>query len=324
MRTKTLCAAILLSVAFSARAAAQMMLVIPAPSTAPVDASFLSAEELIGRAEALLSTSVPPQPLPEPKKPAKSGMPAQPAQYGETRTPLSGIVLMPTAYRGRGKNSIGLGLDINAAYFIGRLYGKNSYEWTLDKKNYLDRIGVWLLTGDAKMLIQTEGRLRPALAVGALGILQFRDSPQPTLTQPGASVAIDSKNTATYTNAYVVLTKRLHPNIILNAGYTDGDMPKIVYQLSEFLSKEALNLNGISNFTVPTGMLFGGLMWAPKSGSPIGIEVLLPQGAPQSPRLFNLHLGTLLKMNFEISYLAFKGGWDMLGMFQFRYNYFPR
>ena len=231
---------------------------------------------------------------------------------------------MPTAYRGRGKNSIGLGLDINAAYFIGRLYGKNSYEWTLDKKNYLDRIGVWLLTGDAKMLIQTEGRLRPALAVGALGILQFRDSPQPTLTQPGASVAIDSKNTATYTNAYVVLTKRLHPNIILNAGYTDGDMPKIVYQLSEFLSKEALDLNGISNFTIPTGMLFGGLMWLPKSGSPIGIEVMLPQGAPQNPRLFNLHLGTLLKMNFEISYLAFKGGWDMLGMFQFRYNYFPR
>ncbi len=326
MRIKTLCAALLLSAAFSARAHAQMMQVIPAPSTAPVDASFLPTREQSSRAEELLalSTAVPSQPLPEAQKAAKQGMPSQPEQYGEKKSPLSGIVLMPTAYRGRGKNSIGLGLDINAAYYIGRLYGKNKYEWTLDKTNYLDRVGVWLLTGDAKMLIQTEGRLRPALAAGALGMLQFRDSPQPTLTQPGASVKVDSKNTATYTNAYVVLTKRIHRKIMLNTGYLDGDMPKMVYQLSEFLSKEALDLNGISNFTIPTGMLFGGLMWLPKSGSPIGIEVMLPQGAPQNPRLFNLHLGTLLKMNFEISYLAFKGGWDMLGMFQFRYNYFPR
>jgi hypothetical protein len=43
-----------------------------------------------------------------------------------------------------------------------------------------------------------------------------------------------------------------------------------------------------------------------------------------SPKLINLHLGTLLKLNFELSYLTFKGGWDMLGMFQFRYNYFPK
>ncbi|HOW90056.1 MAG TPA: hypothetical protein PL037_07220 [Elusimicrobiales bacterium] len=324
MRTITLCAALFLFSAAGDRAHAQMMQVIPAPSTATADASSLSAEELISRAEAILSISSAAPAQLQPAKPAKTGKPSQPAQYGEIRTPLSGIVMMPTAYRGRGKNSIGLGLDINAAYFIGRLYGKNRYEWTVDKKNYLDRIGVWLLMADAKMQIQTEGRLRPALAAGALGTLQFRDSPQPTLAQPGASVKVDSKNTATYTNAYLVLTKRLHRRVIVNGGYSDGDMPKMVYQLSEFLSKEALNLNGISNFTVPTGMLFGGLMWIPGSGSPIGIEVMLPQGAPQNPRLFNLHLGTLLKLNFEISYLAFKGGWDMLGMFQFRYNYFPR
>jgi len=307
MRITTLCAALLLTAALNGPVAAQMMQVIPAPSTAAIDTLSLSTAAI----------------YPSPKT-TKPGQPSKPAQYEETKIPLSGIVLMPTAYRGRGKNTIGLGLDFNAAYFIGRLYGKNKYEWTLDKKNYLDRVGLWTLMADAKTQIQTEGRLRPAVASGAQGLLQFRDSPQPTLTQPGASVKVDSKNTATYTNAYVVLTKRLHRKIVLNTGYSDGDMPKMVYQLSEFLSKEALNLNGISNFTVPTGMLFGGIMWLPTPSSPIGIEVMLPQGAPQNPRLINLHLGTLLKLNFEISYLAFKGGWDLLGMFQFRYNYFPR
>jgi len=308
---KQLSAALLLAAVFCGPAAAQMMQVIPAPSTAAVEGVPLSTASVF-----------------QTQKAVKPGLPSKPMQYEETRAPLSGIVLMPTAYRGRGKNSIGLGLDFNAAYYIGRLYGKNRYEWTVDKTNYLDRVGVWLLMADAKMLIQTEGKLRPAMAAGAIGILQFRDSPQPTLTQPGVSVKIDSKNTATYANAYLVLTKRPHPKIILNAGYSDGDMPKIIYSLSEFLSKRAINRSNnrgeTAELQIPTGMLFGGVMWLPKKDSPIGLEVMIQQGAPQSPRLYNLHLGTLLKLNFEISYLAFKGGWDLMGMFQFRYNYLPK
>jgi hypothetical protein len=307
---KTVSAVLLLSSLLAGRAGAQMMQVIPASSTSAVDALSLS-------------TSIPYM-APQPQKAPLPGQPSKPVQYGDTRYPLSGIVLMPTAYRGRGKNTIGLGLDINAAYFIGRLYGKNRYEWTVDKTNYLDRVGLWMLMADAKMLIQTEGKLRLAVAAGAQGVMLFRDSPQPTLTQPGASVKVDSKNTVTYTNAYLVLTKRPHPKVILSGGYSDGDLPKLLYRLSEFLSNEALELNGIKAFTVPSGMLFGGFVWLPRPDSPIGLEVMLPQGAPQNPRLFNLHLGSLLKLNFEISYLAYKGGWDALGMFHFRYGYFPR
>ena len=254
--------------------------------------------------------------MPPPKPPFTPS-----AQYEETKVPLSGIVLMPTAYRGRGKNSIGLGLDFNAAYYIGRLYGKNKYNWALDKTNYLDRIGFWMLTADAKMLIQTEGRWRPAVASGVQGIFKFRDAPQSAVT---FTVKATGDTTDTSANAYIVLTKRIHPKLILNAGYSDGDMPKVLYQLSEFLSKQALTLNGITDSTIPTGMIFGGLLWLPQPNSPIGVEVLMPQGAPQNPKLFNFHLGTLLKMNFEVSYLTFKGGWDLLGMFQFRYGYFPK
>lgn len=269
-----------------------------------------------------------PAALPGVYSPASKPGPSQPARYEEGRVPLSGIVLMPTAYRGRGRNAIGLGLDFNAAYYIGRLYGKNSYDWTVEKKNYLDRVGLWLLSADSKMQVQTEGRWRPAMAAGVQGILKFRDAAQPTLNQPSVSTKIDSKNTDSYANAYVALTKRLHPKFLLNAGYSDGDMPKVIYGLSEFLSKEAINLSNNRNTSdalrIPTGMLFAGLVWLPRPSSPIGLEVMIPQGAPQSPKLFNLHLGTLLKLNFELSYLTFKGGWDLMGMFQFRYNYLPK
>ncbi|MDP2866678.1 MAG: hypothetical protein Q8O90_10590, partial [Elusimicrobiota bacterium] len=142
------------------------------------------------------------------------------------------------------------------------------------------------------------------------------------------TVKATGKKTDTYANAYLVLTKRPHPKVILNAGYSDGDMPKVIYSLSEFLSKGAINRSNnrseSAELQIPTGMLFGGLMWLPKKDSPVGLEVMIPQGAPQSPRLYNLHLGTLLKLNFEISYLTFKGGWDLMGMFQFRYNYLPK
>ena len=292
---------------FAPPLAAQMIQVIPAIST--------SAPEGL-----LFSSAI---------APAKAG-PSKPAAYDTGSVPLSGIVLMPTAYRGRGRNAIGLGLDFNAAYYIGRLYGRNSYDWTMEKKNYLDRVGIWLLSADSKMQVQTEGTWRPAMSAGVQGIFKFRDAPQPPIAGTfNLTVKASGKKTESYANAYVALTKRLHPKFLLNAGYSDGDMPKIIYGLSEFLSKEAINKSrGSADITadvqIPTGMLFGGFMWLPRKDSPIGLEVMLPQGAPQSPKLFNLHLGTLLKLNFEMSYLTFKGGWDLMGMFQFRYNYLPK
>ncbi|MCX5785812.1 MAG: hypothetical protein NTX59_08980 [Elusimicrobia bacterium] len=295
----------------------------PAKETSP-QISVSSAAVITSSTEA--AASQPYQPPSQPyQPPSQPSQPSQPAKYKDASIPLSGIVLMPTAYRGRDKNTIGLGLDINASYFIGRLYGKNSFSWTRTKTNYLDRVGLWLLTADAKMLIQTEGRWRPAVASGVQGIFKFRDAPQPALNQTVTlTVKATGKTTDTYANAYLVMTKRLHPKFLISAGYSDGDMPKVLYQMSEFLSKDALTLNGRAKQNVPPGMLFGGFMWLPKTDSTIGAEFIIPQGAPQSPKLINFHLGTLLKLNFEVSYLSFKGGWDLLGMFQFRYNYFPR
>lgn len=239
-----------------------------------------------------------------------------------TKTALSGIVLMPTAYRGTGINETGPGLDINAAYVIGRLYGKNTYDWTLEKKDYLDRIGIWLLSADGKLQVQTEGKFRPAVAAGVQGIFSFRDSSNPTL-KTNQDLKVDAESNNSYANAYVAVSKRIGNRFILNAGYSDGDMPKMINSFSEYLSKQAMEQNGLTGVRGSGGMLFGGMMWLPKPDSPISVEFMIPQGAPMSPKLVNLHLGTLLKLNFEISYLKFRGGWDLLGVFQFRYNYWP-
>ena len=122
----------------------------------------------------------------------------------------------------------------------------------------------------------------------------------------------------------LALTKRLHPKFMVNAGYADGDLSKSIYMLSEFLSERALSLNGYTGREVPTGAMFAGVIWLPRPDNPLAAEIVIPQGAPMSPRLINLQLGTMLKLNFQLSYLKFDGGWDLLGMIQFRYSHFPK
>lgn len=327
MRTAFLLLSLSLSLSLCAPAWAQQNVVLPAEDKPIAVPKPAHPAQLPGMQDKTAKPAAPAQ-LPGMRYKSAGPGPSQPLHFKEGNTPLSGIVLMPTAYRGRGRNMVGLGLDFNAAYYIGRLYGKNSYSWTTEKKNYLDRVGLWLLSADSKMQVQTEGKWRPAMAAGVQGILKFRDAAQPSLNQPSVTTKIDSKNTDTYANAYVALSKRLRHNLIANAGYSDGDMPKVIYDLSEFLSREAINLSNNRTTTdavnIPTGMLFAGVIWMPKKDSPIGLEVMMPQGAPQSPVLYNLHLGTMLHLNFELSYLTFDGGWDLMGMFQFRYNYLPK
>jgi hypothetical protein len=254
-----------------------------------------------------------------------AGTTAQPRPEGPAN--LSGMVLMPTAYRGTNRdNSVGMGLDINAAYYIGRIYGKNNYPWTLEKTNYIDRIGQRLLTADGKMEIQSEGEYRPAVAVGAMGMFGFRDSPQPSIGQAsGTTVTANVSTSQQMGAAYLVATKRFYKHFIGTLGYTEGDTSEIFGMLSEFLAPNALTLDGDAGRTAETdGMLFGGLLIQPKSTSVYGIEVIKPQGMVLNPTLINLNLGSLLHLNFQVSLLTFHGGYDILGMIQFRYSQYPK
>jgi hypothetical protein len=240
---------------------------------------------------------------------------------------VSGVVLTPTAWRGAGRYTTpGMGVDINAAYYIGRLYGKNSFSNAPRKTNYIDRLGVWLLTADGKMQIQSETKLRPALAVGAQATALLRDSPQPQIqTETAVTVKASDKNAKVLTDAYVVGSKKLGP-ARMSAGIMQGTIGDLPGSLSEFLTPEALRFyasrpgQSVSARTVP----FASLLFLPAQRWPLGIEWMKFNGAPLNPWLINLKIGYFLKLNFDLAFLKYEGGYDVLGVLQFRYNYFPQ
>lgn len=242
---------------------------------------------------------------------------------------VSGLILTPTAFRGAGRfNTPGLGLDFNAVYFIGRLYGKNNYQFAPRQTNYLDRLGLWLLQADGKMQLQSDGVFRPAVAVGGHTTLMFRDSPQPTVTTPTVSAKINAKSTRVLTDAYVVASKNIH-NVRASLGVMQGNLGDLPAQMTEFLSPEALRFykEGPPFAPVPDifsrTMPFGSVFYMVKPDFPVGFEVIKFNGANSSPMLIDFKLGRLLHLNFDLALLKYQGGYDLLGMFQFRYNQFP-
>ncbi len=243
---------------------------------------------------------------------------------------LSGVILTPTAYRGLAVNNApGLGLDFNAVYVIGRLYGKNSYQSAPAKTNYIDRVGVWLLGADGKMQIQSEGTIRPAMAVGAQGTFMFRDSPQPNVN-PGNTPTVTAnasvKSTQVLSDAYFVASKKLGP-VRASAGVMQGSLGRSVMQFSDLLSPDALHYYaGNSGFPQDYArtMPFVSLLTLPKPQYPLAVEIIRFNGAPSSPILFNFKIGYFLHLNFDVGYLKFQRGWDLLGLLQFRFNEFPR
>lgn len=239
---------------------------------------------------------------------------------------VSGVILTPTAYRGAGAhNNPGLGLDINAAYFIGRLYGKNNYQDSPRKTNYIDRVGLWTLTADGKMQVQSDAGWRPAVAVGGQAMVIFRDAPQPSVTAPGVSVRIDAKKTKILSDAYLVASKSWRATR-MSAGVMQGSIGEFVSGLSEFLAPETLRFYAhnppgteVHSRTVP----FASVFYLVKPDYPVGVEIMKFNGAAAGPYLLNFKIGRMLKMNFDIAYLKFRNGYEVLGLFQFRYNHFP-
>ncbi len=241
---------------------------------------------------------------------------------------VSGVVLTPTAYRGAGRYTTpGLGLDINAAYYIGRLYGKNDFALTPRKTNYIDRLGVWLLTADGKMQLQSETALRPAVAGGVQATALLRDSPQPAIDANSTlTVKASNSNAQILTDAYLVASKQFGP-VRASAGVMQGTIGNLAANLSEFLTPEAIKFyrNDASGTTVTSHTVpFASFLALPKPEYPLGIEIMKFNGAALNPWLVNIKMGYFLRLNFDVAYLKYQGGYDILGVIQFRYNFFPQ
>lgn len=267
--------------------------------------------------------------LPGMSKPKEEGAaPAAAAKKEEepkhAPAPLSGAVLTPTAYRGVNQhNRPGLGLDFNTSYFIGRLYGKNTV--SNKRTNFIDRIGVWFVSVNGKMQIQSETELRPAVAAGVRGVFTYRDAPQPSLQTPTFTAQVSGDTTRALSEGYVVASKGFRKKVYASAGFAQGDAGDRFALLTEFLSPEFLHFGPHPNGTAQSrSTLFGSVMYLHKPHLPLAVEFIKPNGMFLSPYLINLKIGTFLKLNFDLAYLKFNGGWDLLGLFQFRYTYFPR
>ncbi len=243
-------------------------------------------------------------------------------------SPVSGIILTPTAYRGAGKyNAPGMGLDVNALYVIGRLYGKNNFSRSPAQTNYLDRVGVWMLTADGKMQVQSEADWRPAVAVGGQGIFTFRDSPQPNVNDPNPTLTVNAsqKSTRVMGDGYFAMSKKVGP-VRMTAGVMQGDAGDMVASFTEFLTPDALRffagLNGGAEVHSRT-MPFASVLIIPKPQYPLGIEWVKFDGALLHPFMVNFKMGYFLHLNFDIGFLKFDGGYDILGLIAFRTNLFP-
>jgi hypothetical protein len=260
------------------------------------------------------------------EKAAPAAAPA-PSKLVPPPTAVGGVILTPTAWRGAGRHTgPGMALDVNAAYIIGRLYGKNNYPDAPRKTNYIDRVGLWTLTADGKMQIQSESDLRPAMAVGGQGMLIFRDSPQPTVTTPGVSVKVDAKNTKLVSAGYFVASKKLGP-MRTSAGVLQGNLGDLPAMMTENLTGEALKFYARDNAgpvvksrTIP----FLSTFYLVKPDYPVGLEIMKFNGAHRKPMLINFKVGRLFRLNFDLALLRYQGGYDLLGLFQFRYNHFPK
>ena len=148
--------------------------------------------------------------------------------------------------------------------------------------------------------------------------------PQPSLNSPTTSVKISADTTNALADAYFVFSKKFR-GLRTSMGYARGNGAERIAMLSEFLNEDALKFIGHPNQQAKSkDLVFASLLLLPTPTQPLAVEFVKPNGMALSPWLINFKLGYFLKLNFDISYLRFNGGWDMLGTFQFRYTHFPR
>jgi hypothetical protein len=176
------------------------------------------------------------------------------------------------------------------------------------------------------MQLQSDSGWRPAVAVGGQATFVFRDSPQPTINTPAVSVQVNSKSTKILTDGYFVMSKNFR-GVRTSVGLMQGNIGDLAGQLSEFLTPEALrfyNHEPAGTIVTSRSVPFGSVFYLLKPDYPVGFEVMKFNGSPASPMLIDLKLGRLLRLNFDLALLKFQGGYDLLGVFQFRFNQFPK
>ncbi|MEK7287961.1 MAG: hypothetical protein AAB091_05330 [Elusimicrobiota bacterium] len=233
--------------------------------------------------------------------------------------PAQGLILVPTAYRkiplydsptaeiGR---LLPVNFDITTIYFIGRIYGHNDLNELTNTRNVLfTRVGTSFIQLDGKVILEKESRRFPQIAVGAEGAALLRDGAQ----NPSFSVNFQKENSRKFTGLYAVASKQLR-QAQFSLGWIAGSSPAKLIYLTELLPSAIQ----------PDRGLFGGIRWQLTRKFSLETELIQTLGTPEKPWLLNLKLGSAVHTNFDVGYLHYRRGYEILAHFSFRYTLYPR
>ncbi|MBI4369101.1 MAG: hypothetical protein HY547_02610 [Elusimicrobia bacterium] len=250
------------------------------------------------------------------------GLP-DPVSWEIKEIPAQGLMLVPSAYRKiplYDTESYGVGrllpinIDITTVYFIGRIYGYNNLEDLTNTRSILfTRLGVWFIQGDAKVILEKETKYFPQLAVGVEGANLLRDSKQPEIQNPTFAFNFQKENSRRFVGLFTAASKQFGP-IQTTLGYVQGSTPAKMIYLTEFLPAASQPEVGV----------FGGLTIQATRNFSFQTEFISALKTEERPLLINLKLGSKAHTNFDIGYLSYTGGYEVLAHFSFRYTLYPQ
>jgi hypothetical protein len=235
--------------------------------------------------------------------------------------PRTGLILSPTALRNDINSNYGLNVDCMFSYYIGQIFGAHDTMGAYTKgTDSIGKVGVWLLTADAKWCLFNEWETFPSIAVGYLYTMLLQDeigapvSSNTTSVSESVSLSSSQGQKAPFTSlssVYFAASKKLFWETTFHAGYIMGSQNEFMPYLSQYL-----NTGDESNEAY-----FFGISRPIFARMGLRLEFTGMFNAPLHPWLINTHIDRL--SDFDIAYFHFDGGYSILGYLSFRFTIFP-
>jgi outer membrane protein W len=257
--------------------------------------------------------------------------------------PRTNLCLMPTAYRNNIFDNNGLNVDMGFTYYIGTIAGEHNIA-ELKKADTFSKIGVWLLSLDAKWTFFNEGAgWWPSLGAGLMYSMLLQDNiGGSTSTQNaanGGGVNLGTKDSVLgQQSLYLTAAKDVALDTTMYAGYTQGfrfykgDKAKgaagyLTYIVSSIIGESNPNDSRASDTSAPVwNSYYFGLSRDIFKKIGVKLELTVPPGLNKNAFLpntyiINTHIDRLF--NFDIAYIHYDGGYAWMGYYNLRFSIYP-
>jgi len=244
--------------------------------------------------------------------------------------PRTGLTLMPTAYRNNIYDNSGFNVDVSFTYYIGTIFGEHPGLDMPDKSaDVFDKIGLSVLTADAKGTVINEFDSWPSLGFGAAFSLLFQDqlgASDPTSFSESINLGDEDSGLIPMYGIFVAASKKLPRDINIHAGYMlSFENGKTQMEFMKYLSQYT-RLSGEVDIPDSKSSYYLGIGMPLFDRMGIRIEYIVPWEANSNALLPDYYLiNTRIDrfINFDISYLHYPGGYAWLGYISFRFTVFP-